>query len=38
MKQIRLIVLGALAVLMTGCYSHRVIGYLQEPTKTNKFL
>lgn len=36
MKQVRLIVLGALALLMTGCYSHRVIGYLQEPTKTNK--
>ena len=29
-------VFGFLAVLMTGCYSHRVIGYLQEPTKQNK--
>jgi polysaccharide export outer membrane protein len=23
-------------MLMTSCYSHRVIGYLQEPTKQNK--
>lgn len=25
-----------MAVVMTSCYSHRVIGYLQEPTKLNK--
>ena len=36
MKTIRMMVFGFLAVLMTGCYSHRVIGYLQEPTKQNK--
>lgn len=36
MKTIRMIVFGALAVLMSSCYSHRVIGYLQEPTKANK--
>lgn len=36
MKRMRMIVFGFLAVLMTGCYSHRVIGYLQEPTKGNK--
>ena len=29
-------ILCLLALLMTGCYSHRVIGYLQEPTKANK--
>jgi polysaccharide export outer membrane protein len=27
---------GLVAVLMSSCYSHRVIGYLQEPTKQNK--
>ncbi|MBR7154009.1 MAG: polysaccharide biosynthesis/export family protein [Paludibacteraceae bacterium] len=31
-----MIVFGLLAVLMSSCYSHRVIGYLQEPTKRNK--
>lgn len=36
MKTIKLFVFGLLAVLMTSCYSHRVIGYLQEPTKANK--
>ena len=25
-----------MALLMSSCYSHRVIGYLQEPTKSNK--
>ena len=25
-----------MAIAMTGCYSHRSIGYLQEPTKSNK--
>ena len=30
------LLLGLLALLMSGCYSHRAIGYLQEPTKANK--
>ena len=36
MRPMRCILLAFLAMLMTGCYSHRVIGYLQEPTKANK--
>ena len=36
MRQIRLILFALVAVLMSSCYSHRVIGYLQEPTKQNK--
>jgi len=36
MKTVRVIIFGMLAVLLTSCYSHRVIGYLQEPTKQNK--
>jgi polysaccharide export outer membrane protein len=36
MKQFRLILLALAAVLLSSCYSHRVIGYLQEPTKQNK--
>ena len=36
MRTIKVIVFGLMAVLMTSCYSHRVIGYLQEPTKANK--
>ncbi len=36
MKKISIILLGLVAVLMSSCYSHRVIGYLQEPTKQNK--
>ena len=36
MKKISIILLGLVAVLMSSCYSHRVIGYLQEPTKGNK--
>lgn len=36
MRQIRFILFGLVAVLMSSCYSHRVIGYLQEPTKQNK--
>ena len=31
-----MILLGCVALLMSSCYSHRVIGYLQEPTKNNK--
>ena len=36
MKKMSIILLGLVAVLMSSCYSHRVIGYLQEPTKANK--
>ena len=36
MRQIRIILFGLVAILMSSCYSHRVIGYLQEPTKANK--
>ncbi len=36
MKKVHLLFLGMLALLLSSCYSHRVIGYLQEPTKQNK--
>jgi len=36
MKTMKGIIVACLAILLTGCYSHRAIGYLQEPTKTNK--
>ncbi len=36
MKTIRVILIGFVAVMLSSCYSHRVIGYLQEPTKQNK--
>lgn len=36
MRRLSIVLLGLVAVLMTGCYSHRAIGYLQEPTKMNK--
>lgn len=36
MKKVYILLLGLVAVLMSSCYSHRVIGYLQEPTKGNK--
>ena len=37
MRKIQYILLLSLvAICLTGCYSHRVIGYLQEPTKSNK--
>ena len=36
MKALRCIAFALIALLMTSCYSHRVIGYLQEPTKSNK--
>ena len=32
----KVLLLGLLALLMSSCYSHRAIGYLQEPTKANK--
>lgn len=35
MKTMRLLFFGLVAVLLSSCYSHRVIGYLQEPTKQN---
>lgn len=36
MRKIYIILLGLVSLLMSSCYSHRVIGYLQEPTKHNK--
>ena len=36
MKKVYLILLALTAVLMSSCYSHKSIGYLQEPTKSNK--
>ena len=36
MKRGSILILGLVALLMSSCYSHRVIGYLQEPTKGNK--
>lgn len=36
MRKISIILLGLVSLLMSSCYSHRVIGYLQEPTKHNK--
>lgn len=36
MKRGSILLLGLVALLMSSCYSHRVIGYLQEPTKGNK--
>jgi len=36
MKTMKIFLFGLVAVLMSSCYSHRVIGYLQEPNKYNK--
>lgn len=36
MKKISILALCLVAMLLSSCYSHRVIGYLQEPTKGNK--
>ena len=36
MKKIHLLLLALITMTMSSCYSHRVIGYLQEPTKANK--
>lgn len=36
MRRLTIVLLGLVAVLMSSCYSHRAIGYLQEPTKMNK--
>ena len=36
MRSVKFLIAGLVAVLMSSCYSHRVIGYLQEPTKQNK--
>ena len=36
MKTMRMFLFGLVALLMSSCYSHKVIGYLQEPTKCNK--
>lgn len=35
MRKIHSIILLLVAVLMSSCYTHHVIGYLQEPTKNN---
>ena len=36
MRKLTFILLASVALMMTSCYSHRKIGYLQEPTKANK--
>ena len=36
MKTMKIILCGFVAILMSSCYTHKVIGYLQEPTKGNK--
>ena len=36
MRKIQFILLTLMAISLSSCYSHRVIGYLQEPTKSNK--
>lgn len=36
MRKIQMILFSLVALLLTSCYSHRAIGYLQEPTKHNK--
>lgn len=36
MRKIHYILFSLIAVCLTSCYSHRVIGYLQEPTAQNK--
>lgn len=36
MRKYYFLILCLLSVCLTGCYSHKVIGYLQEPTKQNK--
>lgn len=35
-KNINILVLLIVSAIMTGCYHHRAIGLLQEPTKANK--
>lgn len=36
MRKIHYILFMLMVICLTGCYSHREIGYLQEPTKHNK--
>lgn len=36
MRKIHYILFSLIAVCLTSCYNHRVIGYLQEPTAQNK--
>ena len=36
MRKINLLILCLLASFLTGCYTHREIGLLQEPTKCNR--
>lgn len=36
MRKIHILLFSLMAICLTSCYSHREIGYLQEPTKCNK--
>ena len=36
MRKLHFLIVCLVAVMLSSCYSHRVIGYLQEPTKSNK--
>ena len=36
MKAVRIVVFGLAALLLSSCYTHKRIGYLQEPTSKNK--
>ena len=36
MRKIQYILFSLIAICLTSCYSHRAIGYLQEPTAQNK--
>ena len=36
MRKIQFVLFSLMAICLTSCYSHRQIGYLQEPTKSNK--
>ena len=36
MRKIHYLLFSLMAICLTSCYSHREIGYLQEPTKSNK--
>ena len=33
MKKLSVLILALVTMTLSGCYSHRVIGYLQKPTK-----
>ena len=36
MKAVRIVVFGLAALFLSSCYTHKRIGYLQEPTSKNK--